>query len=88
MYGQATFQPPSQFSYLGTFLFEQLFAPVFEREAHFCSTVPESQVPTLGTMDSTKAEVESFYDFWYNFDSWRTFEWHDKEMNEGSNRWA
>lgn len=37
-------------------------------------------------MNSTKEEVESFYDFWYNFDSWRTFEWFDKEINEGSNR--
>lgn len=45
-------------------------------------------MPKLGTIDSTKAEVEAFYDFWYNFDSWRTFEWHDKEVNEGSNRFV
>ncbi|KAK7032920.1 1-cys peroxiredoxin [Favolaschia claudopus] len=31
-----------------------------------------------------KAHVEAFYDFWYNFDSWRSFEWLDKEVNEGS----
>jgi DnaJ family protein C protein 2 len=31
-----------------------------------------------------KAHVEHFYDFWYNFDSWRSFEWLDKEVNEGS----
>ncbi|KAF7327575.1 1-cys peroxiredoxin [Mycena kentingensis (nom. inval.)] len=31
-----------------------------------------------------KNHVEAFYDFWYNFDSWRSFEWLDKEVNEGS----
>lgn len=35
-----------------------------------------------------KAHVEAFYDFWYNFDSWRSFEWLDKEVNEGSDRCA
>ena len=40
----------------------------------------------LGTNDATKEEVEAFYDFWYNFDSWRSFEWWDKEVNEGSDR--
>ncbi|KIO27613.1 hypothetical protein M407DRAFT_243304 [Tulasnella calospora MUT 4182] len=65
--------------------FFQKFGPVFEREAHFCASCPEEEVPKLGTMNSTKEEVERFYDFWYNFDSWRTFEWFDKEINEGSN---
>jgi len=34
----------------------------------------------------TKEEVEEFYDFWYNFDSWRTFEYLDEDVpddNEG-----
>jgi len=39
-------------------------------------------------MDASKAEVEAFYDFWYNFDSWRSFEWLDKEVNEGSDKWG
>jgi len=65
--------------------FFEKFGPVFEREAHFCATHPEKDVPKLGTIDSTKEETEAFYNFWYNFDSWRTFEWHDKEVNEGSN---
>ncbi|KAG9003733.1 hypothetical protein FRB90_011133 [Tulasnella sp. 427] len=65
--------------------FFQKFGPVFAREAHFCASCPEEEVPKLGDMNSTKEEVEGFYDFWYNFDSWRTFEWFDKEMNEGSN---
>ncbi|KAJ7746575.1 DnaJ-domain-containing protein [Mycena metata] len=74
------------------------FAPIFAREARFSKTqpVPGLAVPTDGppTKDPNdieghdfavlKAHVESFYDFWYNFDSWRSFEWLDKEVNEGS----
>ncbi|KAG8852479.1 hypothetical protein FRB96_008667 [Tulasnella sp. 330] len=65
--------------------FFKLFGAVFEREAHFCLDFPEDQIPKLGAPTASKKEVESFYDFWYNFDSWRTFEWLDKEINEGSN---
>lgn len=61
---------------------------MFDREAHFCSTVSEDQVPRLGAPDAPKSQVEAFYDFWYNFDSWRTFEWLDKEINEGSNKYV
>jgi DnaJ family protein C protein 2 len=43
-------------------------------------------VSGLRTIDTTKTEVEGFHDFWYNFDSWRSFEWWDKEVNEGSDR--
>ncbi|KDQ12497.1 hypothetical protein BOTBODRAFT_34461 [Botryobasidium botryosum FD-172 SS1] len=68
-------QPPEHFF--------KVFGPIFEREAHFSKT-PEAEVPLLGAIDATKAEVEAFYDFWYNFDSWRTFEYLDKEINEGS----
>ncbi|EIM87570.1 DnaJ-domain-containing protein [Stereum hirsutum FP-91666 SS1] len=57
------------------------FGPVFEREARFSKKQP---VPLLGTYDDTKEAVEGFYDFWYNFDSWRSFEYLDKEVNEGS----
>ena len=54
---------------------------VFAREARFSKTQP---IPKFGGNDASKKEVEGFYDFWYNFDSWRSFEWHDKEVNEGS----
>jgi DnaJ homolog subfamily C member 2 len=60
------------------------FGPVFERHARFSKRTP---VPLLGTVSDTKAEVEQFYDFWYNFDSWRSFEYLDKEVNEGSDRY-
>ncbi|KAJ7594094.1 DnaJ domain-containing protein [Mycena floridula] len=61
--------------------FFKAFAPVFEREARFSKIQP---VPMLGDSDAAKAHVEGFYDFWYNFDSWRSFEYLDKEVNEGS----
>ncbi|KAG5653718.1 hypothetical protein H0H81_011124 [Sphagnurus paluster] len=61
--------------------FFKTFTPIFELYSRFSRTQP---VPGLGKLDATKAEVEGFYDFWYNFDSWRSFEWWDKEVNEGS----
>ncbi|KXN81994.1 Zuotin [Leucoagaricus sp. SymC.cos] len=61
--------------------FIKTFAPIFEEYSRFSRIQP---VPGLGGVDATKAEVEGFYDFWYNFDSWRSFEWWDKEINEGS----
>ena len=51
------------------------FGPVFERHARFSKHSP---VPLLGAVSGTKAEVEGFYDFWYNFDSRRSFEYLDK----------
>ncbi|KAF8901425.1 hypothetical protein CPB85DRAFT_1377345 [Mucidula mucida] len=61
--------------------FIETFAPIFELEARFSKKQP---VPMLGDIDASKQHVEEFYDFWYNFDSWRSFEWYDKEVNEGS----
>jgi DnaJ homolog subfamily C member 2 len=37
-------------------------------------------VPKLGDDKSSKADVEEFYNFWYNFDSWRTFEYMDEDV--------
>jgi DnaJ homolog subfamily C member 2 len=55
----------------------------FESEGRFSKKTP---VPKIGDDKSTKEEVEEFYDFWYNFDSWRTFEYLDEDVpddNEG-----
>ena len=64
--------------------FFKAFGPIFEREARFSKRTP---IPLLGTIHDTKAQVEGFYDFWYNLDSWRGFEYLDKEVNEGSDRY-
>lgn len=61
--------------------YTEVFGPIFARESRFSTVTP---VAEFGGPDATKQEVEGFYDFWYNFDSWRSFEWHDKEVNEGS----
>lgn len=44
-------------------------------------------MPGLGDDNSTKEEVEEFYNFWYNFDSWRTFEYQDEDVpDDNENR--
>ena len=65
--------------------FFEAFAPVFEREARFSKVQP---VPLLSPYDAPKDVVEGFYHFWYNFDSWRSFEYLDKEINEGSDKYG
>ena len=70
---------------LGPNKFFATFGPVFEREARFSKKTP---VPMLGAYEDGKGQVEGFYDFWYNFDSWRSFEYLDKEVNEGSDKYV
>ena len=62
----------------------KLWRPVFEAEARFSNKQP---VPGVGTDDSTKEEVEEFYNFWYDFDSWRTFGYLDEDVpDDNENR--
>lgn len=64
--------------------FYKLWNPVFESEGRFSKTQP---VPRLGNEKSTKQDVEHFYNFWYNFDSWRTFEYQDEDVpDDNENR--
>ena len=64
--------------------FFKLWGPVFESEARFSKVQP---VPKLGDDSSTKDHVERFYDFWYNFDSWRSFEYQDEDVpDDNENR--
>ena len=44
-------------------------------------------VPQFGHEDSTEAEVNDFYNFWYNFNSWRTFEYLNEDVpDDGESR--
>ncbi|CAG8476850.1 2183_t:CDS:10 [Cetraspora pellucida] len=61
--------------------FFEIYGPVFQREARFSNKTP---VPMLGDINTTKSEVEAFYDFWYSFDSWRSFEYYDKEDTDNT----
>lgn len=64
--------------------FFEVFDPVFERNARWSKCQP---VLLLGNIDSTFEEVDNFYNFWYNFDSWREFSYLDEEEKEkGENR--
>jgi len=56
--------------------FFKLYGKAFENNARFAVNQP---VPMLGNMATPREEVEAFYDFWYHFESWRSFEAHDEE---------
>lgn len=44
-------------------------------------------MPKFGKEDSNREHVESFYNFWYNFDSWRSFEYLDEDVpDDNENR--
>lgn len=56
--------------------FFSLYAPVFEKESRFSKNLP---VPFLGSLDDPREMVENFYEFWFSFESWRSFEALDEE---------
>ena len=77
----ADVEPPSRKA-KGDFF--KLWRPFFESEARFSNRRP---VPMLGDIKSSKEQVEQFYNFWLTFDSWRSFEYLDKDPpDEGDNR--
>lgn len=52
------------------FDFYEVYGPVFRSNARFASVLP---VPDLGGPDDTEDAVESFYEYWFGFESWRDF---------------
>jgi DnaJ family protein C protein 2 len=62
----------------------KLWSRVFKAEGRFSRTQP---VPKFGDEKSTKEEVEEFYNFFYSFDSWRSFEYQDEDVpDDNENR--
>ncbi|OLL26573.1 Zuotin [Neolecta irregularis DAH-3] len=77
----ANVDPPSKKQAAKGNNFYKLWGRVFEAEGRFSKRRP---VPVLGNEDSTREQVEQFYDFWYKFDSWRSFEYLDKDIPDDS----
>ncbi|KAL7752999.1 Zuotin [Sorochytrium milnesiophthora] len=61
--------------------FYKTMGAIFEREGRFSKN---PRVPKIGDENSDRNSVMGFYDFFYNMDSWRSFEYEDKEGAEGS----
>ncbi|XP_013416847.1 dnaJ homolog subfamily C member 2 [Lingula anatina] len=60
--------------------FFEVFRPVFEANARWSNK--KKPVPQLGDIDSSFDEVNDFYAFWYDFDSWREYSYLDEEEKE------
>ncbi|KGQ09789.1 putative J domain-containing protein 1c [Beauveria bassiana D1-5] len=80
---EAEVEPPSK-KQLAKGDYYKLWSKVFKSEGRFSKTHP---VPSFGSVDATKEQVEEFYNFWYNFDSWRSFEYLDEDVpDDGESR--
>ncbi len=77
---EADVEPPTK-KQLAKGNFYKLWSSVFKSEARFSNNHP---VPSFGDDKSSKEDVENFYNFWYNFDSWRTFEYLDEDVPDDS----
>ena len=47
-----------------------------------CRWSTDKKVPQLGNADTTFDEVNDFYLFWFDFESWREFSYLDEEEKE------
>jgi DnaJ homolog subfamily C member 2 len=80
---KADVDPPSK-KQLAKGSYYKLWGNVFKSEARFSKVHP---VPLFGDEKAVKDDVETFYNFWYNFDSWRSFEYLDEDVpDDNENR--
>lgn len=64
--------------------FYETMGKAFQKNARWSVKKP---VPPLGDADTPRNKVERFYNFWYEFESWRDYSYHDEEDKEsGSDR--
>lgn len=62
----------------------KLWGRVFKAEGRFSKNHP---VPPFGDANASYEDVDAFYNFWYNFDSWRSFEYLDEDVpDDNENR--
>lgn len=61
--------------------FYKVFGDAFDRNAPWSIRKP---VPKLGDEQTTFDELNEFYSFWYDFDSWREFSYLDEESKESA----
>ena len=63
----------------------KMFGEVFKRNSVWSKVQP---VPVFGGDETVYQNVEKFYKFWRNFDSWRDFPQDDEhDLDEAENRW-
>jgi DnaJ family protein C protein 2 len=61
------------------------FVPIFERNMLFSKKKPG---PDIGDKDSNLDEVNKFYRFWQNFETWRDFsQYYEYDVREASDRY-
>lgn len=59
--------------------FYATFGPQFDLNSRWSE---KKTVPKLGDNDTPREQVEKFYTFWYDFDSWREYSYLDEEEKE------
>lgn len=65
--------------------FFKSLSDVFKRNARWSDS--RKKAPLLGNDKTERAKVEEFYDYWYNFSSWREFSYLDEEdKDKGQDR--